>query len=214
VSTWLSPENDALPNSANQLLSSAKGGSTDCLGSLLFLYRNYLLSVAQAELGDDLRAKLGASDLLQETFLEAGRDFESFSGTDLRELQSWLRRILLNNLANSVRSYRSSEMRDVSREVNGDSARSDPLFSRLKSPVETPSRCLMNEEMLGTVRAAVQRLPEQYQSVVILRNYDRLPFEEIGTRIGRTPEAARKLWCRAIKLLQDELEATYDTFFD
>ena len=200
-------------SSADQLLTSARGGSTESLGSLLLLYRSYLLSVANSELGDDLRAKMGASDLLQETFLEAGRDFESFSGTDLKELQGWLRQILLNNLANSVRSYRRSEKRDVSREIAAESAASEPLFARLKSRGETPSRLLMNEEMLGSVRAAVQRLPEQYQSVVILRNYERLPFEEIGARIGRTPEAARKLWCRAIKQLQDDLEDSHDTFF-
>jgi len=214
VSARLSCENELLAcSSSDQLFASAKRGSTESLGSLLFLYRNYLLSIAQAELGDDLRAKMGASDILQDTYLEAGRDFESFSGTDIAELQGWLRQILLNNLANSVRSYRSSEKRDVSREVPGDSPVGEPLFARLISRGETPSRSLMDEEVLGSVRAAVQRLPEHYQSVVILRNYERLPFEEIGARIGHTPEAARKLWCRAIKQLQDDLEASHDTFF-
>jgi DNA-directed RNA polymerase specialized sigma24 family protein len=42
--------------------------------------------------------------------------------------------------------------------------------------------------------------------VVVLRNWDRLPFEEIAVRMERTAEAARKLWSRAIVRLQQELE--------
>jgi len=46
--------------------------------------------------------------------------------------------------------------------------------------------------------------------VIQWRNYDRASFEEIGQRLERSAEAARKLWVRAVELLQQELDATHD----
>ena len=61
-------------------------------------------------------AKGGASDLVQETFLEAQRDFPRFQGTSEAELLGWLRQMLLNNVANFTRHYRITK-REVGREV-------------------------------------------------------------------------------------------------
>ncbi len=79
-------------------LEEARDGSPEAMGRLLEDYRQYLLLVAQRELDPALRAKGGASDLVQETFLEAQRDFPQFTGTRDDELRVWLRRLLLNNL--------------------------------------------------------------------------------------------------------------------
>lgn len=88
------------------------------LGGLLSSYRNYLLTVAGSEIGRDLRSKVSPSDLVQETCLEASRDFASFTGRPAEEFQGWLRRVLLNNLANEVRRFRSSEKRGHRRAID------------------------------------------------------------------------------------------------
>src|SRR5437870_8093656 len=93
---------------AAQWLAEARAGSPEALGQMLEACRGYLLLVAQRELAPDLRAKGGASDLVQETFLEAQRDFPRFSGRSEAELLAWLRRLLLNNLANFTRHYRAT----------------------------------------------------------------------------------------------------------
>ena len=62
------------------LIQAARAGSREALGNALETYRNYLLLIAERELGDDLRAKGGASDLVQEAFLEAHKDFARFQG--------------------------------------------------------------------------------------------------------------------------------------
>src|SRR5262245_58290664 len=73
-------------------LSDARAGSPEALGAVLEACRGYLLLIAQGELSPDLRAKAGASDLVQQTFLDAQRDFGRFRGESVAELRAWLRR--------------------------------------------------------------------------------------------------------------------------
>ena len=61
-------------------LPAARAGSSEALGQMLDAYRAYLLQIAGRELDTQLRAKAGASDLVQETLLEAFRDFAGFHG--------------------------------------------------------------------------------------------------------------------------------------
>ena len=50
------------------------------------------------------------------------------------------------------------------------------------------------------------RLPEDYRAILRLRYDDGLSFDDIAARMGRTPEAARKLWARAVARLQQEMD--------
>src|SRR5262245_20956863 len=82
-------------------VQDAREGSSEALGQLLEGCRQYLLLVANQQLDPGLRDKLGPSDLVQETFLDAQQDFRHFHGHTEPELLAWLRRILLNNLADA-----------------------------------------------------------------------------------------------------------------
>ena len=86
-------------------------------GGLLERYRQYLLMIANEVIGPELRAKLGASDLVQDTFLEAQRRLDGFRGRTGAELRAWLREILECRLANLRRSYLTTEKRRHVREV-------------------------------------------------------------------------------------------------
>jgi RNA polymerase sigma factor (sigma-70 family) len=55
---------------------------------------------------------------------------------------------------------------------------------------------------------ALEQLPDEYRLVVTWRNFDYLPFDEIGRRLGRSAEAARKLWVRAVEHLQQRLDSS------
>ena len=70
---------------------------------------------------------------------------------------------------------------------------------------ETPSRELAHREREAAVVEAISRLPEHYREVVVGHQRDRLTFDEIGRRRGISPEAARKLWTRALGRLRKEL---------
>src|SRR5688500_7722874 len=98
-------------------IERAKNGSNSALGRALESCRNYLLLVAEREIGGDLRSKGGASDLVQETFVDAQKGFAQFRGQSEEELLAWLRQILVYNVTNFSRRYRETESRRVDREV-------------------------------------------------------------------------------------------------
>ena len=66
----------------------------------------------------------------------------------------------------------------------------------------------MAAERAQTLRAAVRQLPADYRQVILLRNIERLQFNEIGDVMQRSGEAARKLWLRAIYRLRELLGAS------
>ena len=94
-------------------LAAARDGSRDALGQALEACRNYLLLIADRELGADLRPKGGASDLVQETFIEAQRDFDRFGGATEAEWLAWLRQLLKHRLANFRRRYRQARLAGI-----------------------------------------------------------------------------------------------------
>lgn len=194
------------PDAARWLLA-AQAGSKDALGQLLEACRSYLLLIAGQELGPDLRAKGGASDLVQETLLDACRDFAHFQGKTEQELFGWLRRLLLNNLSNFARRYRDTAKRQASVEVPLESGPASLNWAeKLIGHDSTPSALAMAQEQAQAVQRALERLPAEYRQVILLRYQEELPFEEIGRLMGRSSNAAEKLWLRAIERLRQELE--------
>lgn len=197
------PDSDDTPGEAEiaQWLEEARAGSRSALGRLLEKCRPYLLAIANENLDADLQAKLGGSDLVQETCFEAQRDFQQFEGKTQDEWFAWLRRLLLNNVANTVRYYRATGKRKLGRER--------PLghAPEVDAAAETPSALARQGEATEALRLAVQQLPIHYRDVIHWRNYERLTFEEIGARLGKSAEAARKLWGRAIEQLYQLLRA-------
>src|SRR4051812_4493263 len=111
-----STEDDSNPR-VEPRLRKTRAESRDSITQLLEPCRDYLLAVANSELDSWLRVKIGASDLVQETFIAAYKKFHDFRGTTEPELLGWLRSILLNNVATSVRSFRFTEKRRIDREV-------------------------------------------------------------------------------------------------
>src|SRR6476661_9104426 len=87
------------------LLVGARAGDAATLGQLLELYRRYLSLLARVQIGRHLQGKVDASDVVQETFLEAHRNFPRFRGTSEGELVRWLRQILATRLADLLRRY-------------------------------------------------------------------------------------------------------------
>src|SRR5436309_8607858 len=96
-----------------QLLRQAIAGDGQALGQALELHRAYLVLLARFQIGRRLQGKVDASDVVQEAFLGACRDFASFRGTTAREFAGWLRGILASLLANLVRHYQGTQGRDV-----------------------------------------------------------------------------------------------------
>lgn len=185
-----------------ELIRVARDGKPETVGRLLEHLRNYLLLIAEQELGPELRGKIGASDIVQESFVDAQRNFQHFNGGDPSELKAWLRKILTHRLIDVRRRFRQVSKRNVAREISLNDCNGwiDPQID-----TRSPRSALIASEDEQAVRQAMQRLPEQYQQVIRLRSWEDLPFDEIGSRMGRSKEAVRKLWVRAIERLQQEI---------
>lgn len=189
--------------SAEQLratLEAARNGCAESEAQLIETCRAYLLSIANRDVESGLRPKVAASDAVQETIIEAQRDLSQFRGKSEAELLAWLRRILQNNLLDAKRKFFETGKRDLAREK--------PLGfdeGRTRKQPETASKIVARDEEAERMRELVAMLPEDYQDVIRLRNWELKAFEEIGVAMGRSAEAARKLWGRAIAQLRDQM---------
>ncbi len=190
------------------LIEGARQGDGDCRERLFALCRSYLGLVARSQVETWLRRKVDASDLVQETMLEAYRDFDRFDGRTEQEWLAWLRKILAHNAADFVRRYRGTAKRAAQREVpfrdpNDSAARG---AAEPAAPQATPSQEFLQLDVELRLAAALAELPPDYQEVVLLRNLQRLSFNEVAERMDRTRPAVQMLWMRAIRKLQTVLE--------
>jgi RNA polymerase sigma-70 factor (ECF subfamily) len=198
-------------NSVNvsELLERARAGDEAARDRLFDVCRNYVSIAARAEVASWLKSKVDASDLVQQTLLEAHRGLANFRGTTEGEWLAWLKRILSHNAADFVRRYHGVEKRCAAREVSLAASDDSQLPApQLSDGGPTPSQLIMQKEMQLQVADAVARLPEDYQEVVILRNLQQLPFDEVAERMGRSRPAVQMLWMRAIRKLQEVLSET------
>jgi RNA polymerase sigma-70 factor (ECF subfamily) len=101
----------------SELIRRCRKGEAAAREQLFRRYEHYLNVLARAQLGKHLRTKCAPSDLVQQTLLEAHRDFEAFQGQHEVELLAWLRRILAHNLCNEARRFKAQQ-RDCAREVS------------------------------------------------------------------------------------------------
>jgi RNA polymerase sigma-70 factor, ECF subfamily len=195
--------------SLEALIHGAQEGDAGDREELFALCRDYLGLMARAQIESCIRAKVDASDLVQQTLLEAYRDFDRFSGESSREWIAWLKRILTHNATDYVRRYRLSKKRQVGREIPirspGDTGVLGFGAPEPQGNGETPSEVLMRADDELRVAGAMMRLSEDHREVVMLRNFQRLSFNEVAERMDRTRPAVQMLWMRALKCLEKEL---------
>ncbi len=201
------------PATTEELLGRAQAGSVESLGDLLQLYANYLKLLVLAQLEHNLRVRVSPSDVVQETFFEAHRDFVQFRGSSTGEFLAWLRRILVNNLCRVVEQHVLAEKRDVRREVSMERLASalEQSTARLESvlpdPGTSPSAGAHRREVEIVLADQLAQLPTDYRDVIVLRHIEALPFDEVARRMERSSGAVRMLWLRAIKTLRERLES-------
>jgi RNA polymerase sigma-70 factor, ECF subfamily len=191
------------------LLNRARDGDEAARDELFRRCRNYVLLVARAHVEQSLRQKVDASDLVQQTLLEAHTGFADFHGHTAEEWLAWLRRILVHNAADCVRHYRQTDKRQQRREVPLRAGRADDsaqLGWEPADPGESPSELVMRMERDVQIADGIAELSEDHREVIVLRSLERLSFDEVARRMGRSRPAVQMLWMRAIRSLQKVME--------
>lgn len=198
-----------MPAEALELLLQAQGGSDAARGELLERYRTYLELLARVELGRRLQTKVDAADVVQETFLEAHRNFRLFRGRSEPEFVAWLREILAGRMCNLLRHYLGTQGRDLRREQgwNVDLDQSSRVIDRGFFALQsTPSQHVAQREQGVLLAEALARLPADYREVVVLRHFEELTFPEVARRMERTVDSVQKLWVRALATLKQAMQ--------
>ncbi len=170
-------------------------------------FRSYLLLLARVRLDRKLRGKLDASDIVQQTMLEAHQGLESFRGDDSAAQAAWLRQILARNLANAVRDLTRAK-RDVRREralqTELDSSASQ-LEGWLAAEQSSPSQKMERHERALQLAEALAQLPDNQRDAVILRHFQELSLAEIAKELDRSTAAVTGLLQRGLKNLRKSL---------
>ncbi len=197
--------------SASELIGRCRAGEQQARELLFARYRQYLWLLAQGQLGGRLRARCDPSDLVQQTLLEAFRDFAGFTGAHEAELLAWLRQILAHNLYNEARHH-GAQRRDAARQISLEEVqagldRSSVTLGRcLAAKVPTPSQAAGEREAAVRLADTLARLPKDYQTVLLLRVFEGLPAEEVAQRMNRTAGAVRMLQLRALTALREMMQ--------
>jgi RNA polymerase sigma-70 factor (ECF subfamily) len=171
-------------------------------------FRPYLLLLAGAHLDARLRGRIGASDLVQLTLLEAHRNREQFRGQTAAELAGWLRQILARNLLDARKEH-GRERRDVRREVAlaTDLDRSSAqLAGWLADAGPSPSQAAAGDEQAVRLAAALAQLPEAQREALVLQHWHGWTLARIGEQLDRSPEAVAGLLKRGLKRLRELLD--------
>ena len=165
-------------------------------------YREYLLLLARGQIDPRLRAKIDASDIVQETLLKATRSLDQFRGQSEKQLAAWLRAILANTLANALRALGRREGLDalsLERALEQSSARLRVLTAGNDlSPEQIAQR---NEELLRLAEALAQ-LPDDQRTVMELKYLRDCSVAEVCQLTGRSKASVAGLLYRGMKALR------------
>ncbi len=187
-------------------IARARSGDSQALGDLLERFRESLRRSSRRHVGAALGRRMDASDIIQQTFLEAHRGFGQFRGASEGEFVAWLRRIHEFNLAEAIRDHLATPKRAAGRETSlNDSRFGDPLHRRIVSSHTSPSLRAVRLEQAARFLEALELLPPDQREAVRLRHVDGLAIDEIAARLDRSAEAAAGLLKRGLRSLRERL---------
>jgi RNA polymerase sigma-70 factor (ECF subfamily) len=172
-------------------------------------YRAYLHLLARLQLDRRLHAKVDASDIVQQTLVQAIRGASEFRGETDAEVAAWLRQILARTLANTLRDL-GRKRRDVRRERSIHAAveqSSACLQSWLAADQSSPSQRAIRSEQAVQLANALANLPEAQREALTLHHLQGWTLDQVAQHLGRTPAAVAGLIKRGLKALREHLHA-------
>jgi RNA polymerase sigma-70 factor (ECF subfamily) len=170
-------------------------------------YRHYLHLLARLQLPPALRGKIDASDVIQQTLLEAHQAAARLAELDEPARAAYLRRALGNNLADLARRF-AADARDIRRErsleaqLGESSAR---LAALLAADQSSPSQAAVREEELLRLAEALAQLPADQRLAVEMKHLQGQSVAEIAEALGRSVTAVGGLLRRGLKRLRELL---------
>ena len=191
-----------------QWITLARLGDESARNRLFAAGRSFAAVIARGQFHRRLETKVDPSDLVQQSLLEAHRGFDDFQGQTPHQWLAWLKQIVTRNVLDADKHYRGAACRDLRRE-QPQMAAGDSNGTANWSPVDpapTPSQLLSGCERDLRLAEAIEQLPADYRQVILLRNVERLPFDQVASKMDRSRRACQMLWMRAIDQLRTLLQ--------
>jgi RNA polymerase sigma-70 factor (ECF subfamily) len=192
---------------AKTLLVQARQGDREALGQLLEAQRAALQRLAKRQLSGRIAVRVDASDIIQQTFLEAHRSFQQFAGADAHELTAWLQRILDHKVAGAIRDHTLLQKRNVRRDRSMDDSHGGvaSLKQQMAAGLSSPSQKAIRGEEAQRLAQALTVLPDDQREAVRLRHLEGLALADIARHMGRSPAATAGLIKRGMQVLRRQL---------
>ena len=200
------------PTDTEQLVEKLRGGDRQALTDLFQRHRDRLRRMVELRMDPRLQARVDASDVLQDAFLDVAARLDSYlQGTELSAFL-WLRLVVGERLAICHRRHLGTRMRDAGHEVSLyrdplPQASSAALASMLLGRLTSPSRAALRAERGLQVQEALNELDPLDREVVALRSFEQLSRAETAQVLGISEGAAAQRYIRALKRLKAILAA-------
>jgi len=178
------------PEDSLDLVRRIQAGEHAAWDRLYLRYRDRLLLSIRCRLGRTLRARLESEDILHSVFRDALSDVHRFRPGDAGSFNRYLHACVLNKIRSKA-DYHNAEKR------RGEVPLSDFLVASLPNPADATPR-YADSERFERLERALARLPEETREVIVLRLVEELPNQQVAEVMGKTPEAASKLYNRGL----------------
>jgi RNA polymerase sigma-70 factor (ECF subfamily) len=175
------------------LFERARGGSPDALDAFYARAARKLLPIIRVRLGRSLRSELESRDILQSVLLKSVSRLTQVQ--DPGAVMAWLARMAENEIRDRA-DYASRERRDAARRV--------PLDDRageVPAPVRQALSQVILTERARTLERALEELTDAQREIIVLRAFEELAFADIGARLGKSEDACRVAYARAMAAL-------------
>jgi len=192
--------------SSTAVLRQALAGSDAALDTLYARFGPRLLSFIRLKMGPSLRARLESRDILQATFLKSFEHMDDFEGQDGRSLLGWMMRIAEHEIHDRA-DFHHRHQRDAKQEedLGGHADRlAEHFLERSRSALSQ----LILDERAQRIETALESLTEPHRQAILLRTYEELSFPEIATILGKSEDACRMQYARAMTALTLALAKT------
>ena len=189
------------------LVRLIRDGAQAAFRDLTERYERRFRSFITSRLSQAMRRRVTASDILQEAHLVALQHAEEFEDRGDGSYGKWFAAIVDLRIKSAIQKHVGAERRSVAAEVTRSRRAATGMF-RGREP--TPSKVAAGNELRSALRDAMEALPASQRQVLALVQGERLTIEEAAARMGRSPEAARKLHRRALARLESMVTGSTD----
>lgn len=178
-----------------ELAAHARSGDQEAMLSLLDLYDGLVRARVTEMLPDAIRRRVAVSDVMQETRIEALQSVDRFEWRGDGSFRGWLLAVANNQARKAIRRHLGTQKRSRRREIT----RSQRLSIATHALQDlTASKVAMAQELEEKVRDALDALPADYREVLLLCRGEDLTIREAALQMGRSREATKKLYARAL----------------